>query len=269
MRRVNTGWLGLVVLVAVLAAGWPVNAFAQAAQAGTAVKPEALAGSYQGTATSPNGDLQLTVTLKYEKGAFTGTIEHTQGDAIAITAGTLTGDRLVLSIDMGGAPGTITCTVKDPARVEGTWALGDQSGTVVLTRAAGDATKPAADKAAPAATPPAGATGAKPPAAGSDPITGEWDGVTGNNEMSVPFSMRLKLEGDKVTGDISSDQGGAPLSTRSSCAMASHAGMSRSSSSRTTFTFESWSSTRTTSAAESDRHSFAASSPTPTPEECP
>jgi hypothetical protein len=215
MRRLNIG-LGLIVFVTALVVGWPVNALAQATQASTPVKPEALAGTYQGTASSPNGDMQLMVTLKYEKGAFSGTIEHSQGDPIAITGGTLTGDRLVLSFDMSGASGTITCTVKDPARVEGTWTMGTESGTVALTRAAGDAAKPATDKAAAGAAAPAvaGAGGQKPSAGTSaDPITGQWDGVTGNSDMSVPFTMRLKLEGDKVTGDVSSDQGGAPLST--------------------------------------------------------
>ncbi len=213
MRRANVGWLGFIVFITALATAWPANAFGQAQgnQANTALKPEALAGTYQGTATSPSGDMTVSVTLKYEKGAFSGTIEHPEGPAIPITGGTLTEDRLVLTIDMGGAPGTITCTVKDPARVEGTWSMADASGTVALTRAAADGAKPAADKPA-AAAPAAGATGEKPAAAGADPISGQWDGVTGNSDMSVPFTMRLKLDGEKVSGDISSDQGSAPLS---------------------------------------------------------
>ena len=210
MRRLIIGSLGLIVFVA-LAAAWPASALAaQAPQALATVKPEALAGTYKGTATSPNGDVQLTVTLKYENGAFSGTVEHTEGPTLAITGGTLTGDRLVLAIDMGGTPGTITSTVKDPARVDGTWAIGDMSGTMALAKAPADAAKPAADK--PAA--PAGTASTDPkPASANDPITGQWDGVTGNSDMSVPFSMRLKLDGDKVSGDISSEQGGAPLST--------------------------------------------------------
>ena len=216
MRRTKVGWPGLIVLLtAVVAIVAPASAFAQAqaTQAPSAVKPEALAGIYKGTATSPNGDVALTVTLKYEKGAFSGTVQHSQGSTVAITGGTLTGDRLALNFDMGGAPGTITCTVKDPARIEGSWTMGDASGTLALTKATGDPTQPAEDKPAAGAATGAPAAAGKPAGAAGDPITGQWDGVTGNNDMSVPFTMNLKLDGEKVTGDISSDQGGAPFST--------------------------------------------------------
>jgi hypothetical protein len=205
MRRANVGWLGLIVLVAMLAVAWPAPSFAQAqaVQAGTALKPEAVAGKYQGTANTPSGDMPLSVDLKTEKGTFAGTIESGQGP-VAITGGSMTGDRVTLTIDMGGTAGTITGTMKGD-RIEGTWTLVDASGTFTLTKVTGDAAKLPAD------TPmPPDAAPAKPAAAASaDQITGEWDGVTGNNEMSVPFTMRLKLEGEKVTGDISSDQGGA------------------------------------------------------------
>ncbi len=210
MRRLTIGWLGPIVFV-VLAATWPAAAFAAQApapQANSPVKPEALAGTYKGTATNPDGGtLQVNVTLKYENGAFSGTVEGTGVPPLSITGGTLTGDRLVLTVDMGGNAGTITSTVKDAGRVEGTYAIGDVSGTVALTRDAADAAKPAADNPATADAP----ASADPKPAANDPITGQWDGITGNNDMSVPFTMRLKLDGGKVTGDISSEQGGAPL----------------------------------------------------------
>lgn len=210
MRRVNVGWPGFVVLMA-LVLPWPITAQAQGAQAGTALKPEALVGTYQGTATHSSGaTMSLTMTLKFEKDAFTGTVQTAGVEgAIPITAGTLTGDRLVLTFDMAGAQATLTCTVKDPARLEGNWVAGDASGTVALTRMAADAVMPAADR--PAALTPA--PGGKPAANAADPISGQWDGVTGNSDMSVPFTMNLKLDGEKVTGEVSSEQGGAPLST--------------------------------------------------------
>jgi hypothetical protein len=200
MRRAKVGWPGLIVLLAVVAIVAPARAFAQAQapQAPAAVKPEALVGTYQGTAIGPGGgEMPLTMTLKYEKDAFAGSVEAGPQGAIPITGGTLTGDRLVLNFGMAGAPATLTCAIKDPARLEGNWTSADASGTVVLTRTTGD--KPAAAD--------------KPTAANAaDLLSGQWDGVTGNDEMSVPFTMNLKLDGEKVTGDISSDQGGAPFS---------------------------------------------------------
>jgi hypothetical protein len=142
------------------------------------------------------------VNLTAEKGVLTGTIEHAQGSVINVTGSSITGDKLTLNIDMGGSPGTITGTMKGD-RFEGTWTMGAESGSVIVTRATGQAEKPAAEK------PPAdAATPAKPAMVpGADPLTGAWDGVTGNGDMSVPFTMNLKLEGEKVTGDISSEQG--------------------------------------------------------------
>ena len=49
------------------------------------------------------------------------------------------------------------------------------------------------------------------PAAG-DPITGEWSASADAQGMTIPFTLNLKLEGDKVTGTSTSDQGTAPLS---------------------------------------------------------
>lgn len=203
MRRSNISGLAVIVL-SVAALAWPATAFAQAgAQAGTTLKPEALAGKYQGTATTSDGETPITVNLAADKGVVTGTIETHQG-VVTVTGCSITGDKVTLNIDMGGSPGTITGTMKGD-RFEGTWTLGAESGAVNVTRATG----PAADQPAGEKPPAGGAAPAKPAAAAAgDPLTGSWDGVTGNSDMSVPFTMNLKLEGEKVTGDISSEQGG-------------------------------------------------------------
>ena len=216
MRRSNVGWLGFIVLVTALAIVLPATAIAQTqGNQTTTIKAEALVGTYQGTATHSSGaTMSLSMTLKFDKDSFAGTVQTAGVEGgIPISGGTLTGDRLVLTFDMAGAPATLTCTVKNPARLEGTWTAADGSGTVTLARVDAEATKPAPDTGAAAVAPAAGATGQKPAAAAGDSITGQWDGVSGNSDMSVPFTMNLKLDGEKVTGDISSEQGGAPLST--------------------------------------------------------
>ncbi len=213
MRRASICWLGFMVLVTALVTITPATVQAQGTQAAAAVKPEALVGTYQGTATSPSGDVAVSATLKYEKNVFGGTINAGQGGTFAITGGSVTPEnKLVLTFDMSGTTGTISCTVKDDSHLEGSWTMGDANGTVTLAKVPADAAKaePAKPEAPGAA---ASATGAKPAAPAGDPLTGQWDGVTGNSEMSVPFTMNLKLDGEKVTGDISSEQGGAPFST--------------------------------------------------------
>jgi hypothetical protein len=48
----------------------------------------------------------------------------------------------------------------------------------------------------------------KPPA---DPLTGTWEGTVQLPDGSMPLSMTLKLDGAKVTGEVGSVQGAAPI----------------------------------------------------------
>jgi len=52
----------------------------------------------------------------------------------------------------------------------------------------------------------------KAAAATADPLSGEWAGTVESPQGTIGFTMKLQLEKDKVTGDISSDQGGTALS---------------------------------------------------------
>jgi hypothetical protein len=61
-----------------------------------------LAGAYKGIATSSQGQEEITAELRVVDGRLTGTLISSDGP-IAITGATLTGDRVVLDVDMGGA----------------------------------------------------------------------------------------------------------------------------------------------------------------------
>jgi hypothetical protein len=43
-------------------------------------------------------------------------------------------------------------------------------------------------------------------------VSGEWDAAADAQGTSIPFTLKLKLEGDKVTGSSESAQGAVPLS---------------------------------------------------------
>jgi hypothetical protein len=45
----------------------------------------------------------------------------------------------------------------------------------------------------------------------ADPLTGAWDGSAETQNGPVSFVLKIKLEKDKFTGEIASDQGGAPI----------------------------------------------------------
>ncbi len=52
----------------------------------------------------------------------------------------------------------------------------------------------------------------KTQAAASDPVTGEWEGLVDMPDGAMAFSMTLKLDKDKVTGEVAGPQGAAAIS---------------------------------------------------------
>ena len=139
MRRRSLRRPGCLAAIAAVLVLW---------QAGTVSAqglPESLAGKYTGTATSSGGDLAVICELKIVGGKPTGTIDSSEGP-IAVTGGPLTGDKLVLNLDMGGMIGTISGTLTD-GKMTGQWTMGDMSGTCTLTKVTADAAKPAAGTA--------------------------------------------------------------------------------------------------------------------------
>lgn len=164
---------------------------------------DTLSGKYEGVAKSDQiGDIPLTVEIKNENGKLTGKIDTPQGPA-AITGGTFDNGKIVMKFDAGGNEGTVTAML-DGDKISGKWELGGQGGGLELKRAAMGASAPASSVGG----------GAKPaaPAAGGDPISGEWAAAADANGTQFPFTLKLKLEGDKVTGSSDSDQGSAPVS---------------------------------------------------------
>jgi hypothetical protein len=51
----------------------------------------------------------------------------------------------------------------------------------------------------------------KDKAVAADPISGDWEGFADLPDGSTPFSLKLKLEKDKVTGEVAGPQGAAPI----------------------------------------------------------
>jgi SAM-dependent methyltransferase len=141
MRR-----LGIILLTVLFQSA----SVARAAQATPPVTLWSLPGHYRGTATSPQGTVPVTADLRLADGRLTGSLDSGEG-LIAITGAVLTGDQVVLALDMTGSPGSIKGQVMG-GRIEGEWALGGMSGTLALTRT-GDA-QPAQAKPQPFATHP-------------------------------------------------------------------------------------------------------------------
>lgn len=175
-------------------------ALASAASLNTQNK-DTLSGKYEGVAKSDQlGDIPITVEIKNDNGKLSGKIDTPQGPA-AITGGTFDNGKIVMKFDAGGNEGTVTATL-DGDKITGKWELAGQGGAVQLKRAAAVASAPAGTGT--------GKTEAAP--AAGDPISGEWDAVADAAGTQFPFTLKLKLEGDKVTGSSDSAQGSAQLS---------------------------------------------------------
>ena len=187
------------MLIAVLVA---VSAVASAASFNNSTNQPAqnkdtLSGKYEGVAKSDQmGDIPLTVEIKNDNGKLTGKIDTPQGPA-AITSGTFDNGKIVMKFDAGGNEGTVTAMLVGE-KISGKWELGGQGGPLELKKSAMVATAPPAAGTAPAVA--------------GDPISGDWDGTADAAGTAIPFTLKLKLDGDKVTGSSESAQGSAPVS---------------------------------------------------------
>ncbi|HKG22492.1 MAG TPA: hypothetical protein VKC34_11380 [Blastocatellia bacterium] len=159
-----------------------------------------VSGKYEGVAKSSEiGDLPLSADIKNDGGKLSGKIETPQGP-ITITSGTYTDGAITMKADLGGNELTLTARLKD-GKMMGEWELGGQKGTFEMTRKDMAATAPAGPATAPAA----------PAATAADPITGEWNGTAEVQGSSLPLLLRLKLDGETVTGEAESPQGKVPV----------------------------------------------------------
>lgn len=163
----------------------------------TAQTADTVSGKYEGLARGAEiGEMPITAEIKNESGKLTGKIDTPQGPAM-ITSGSIAGDMVTLKLDIGGNELLVTAKLQGNKLV-GEWELAGQKGTIDLTRKDVAAAAPAAPAAAAQAS--------------GDQISGEWAGTADVQGTSVPFTLRLKLEGDKVTGESESPQGKAAIS---------------------------------------------------------
>ena len=155
-----------------------------------------VSGKYEGVAKSDAmGDLPITVNLKNTNGKLSGSIETGQGSA-AITDGTYADGKVKLKFDAGGTEGTVEAEFKDGV-IKGKWELGGMGGPLEIKKAG--ASTPAAASSAPAA------------AGSAMMVGGEWAGSADVMGQAMPFTLKLKQEGDKLTGTSESDQGSATI----------------------------------------------------------
>ena len=169
-------WIRVIAVATFLALG-AVAAFGQ----------DSISGKYVGVAKSAGAaDAELTLELKNEGGKITGSLISGQTKT-EISDGTLLDGKLTLKLGEAAKDGVLTAKV-DGGTLVGEWVAGSQTKAVELKR------------------------GATTEAAASVNLNGTWDGLADANGQGFPFTLTLKVEGEKVTGGSSSQLGDSNIS---------------------------------------------------------
>lgn len=148
------------------------------------VEPSSLTGKYEGTVKNETGEQKLALDLIEESGKFSGTFTTARG-SFKIIKGQMAGKVLTLEIEK-------------PASPPGTMSL-RQNGNVLIATIS-EAGKNLTFEFRKVV---------------ADEISGEWDAVADASGQPFPFTLTLKLEGEKITGSSVSQLGNSNISSGS------------------------------------------------------
>jgi len=161
------------------------TSFAQGTSVGpTTQNADQFAGSYKGSAKNPAGDIALTLEIKSEGGKISGRLVAPQNEQPIASAAIVAG-KLVVKLGAGAGTSTLTLEAHEDKLV-GDWASGGQTRAVEFKK--------------------------EPPAAD---VSGVWDAAADVQGQALPFTLTLKVEGEKVTGSSSSQLGDSTITTGS------------------------------------------------------
>ncbi|HVS81133.1 MAG TPA: hypothetical protein VHE60_05315 [Pyrinomonadaceae bacterium] len=146
--------------------------------------PTSLTGKYQGAAKAPSGDVKLTLDLVEEAGKFSGRIT-TAYNVYEVVKGQLVNGLLSLELDAKGSLAKLAVRQKEDKLV-GELSAHGETGAIELTRVVA-----------------------------KDEISGEWDATADANGQPFPFTLNLKVDGEKVTGGSNSELGQSTISSGS------------------------------------------------------
>ena len=172
------------------------------AQGGAAApKPTAdqYAGNYKGTAADPAGPITLTLEIKSENGKISGRLIAPPGEQ-PLTFGEVVDGKLTVKTGTGNATGTLALQQRDKKLV-GEWKVDGRTRQVELERVAAEK-EPAVAEVKKA-----------PESSSADLLTGVWDAAADAQGQAFPFTLTLKVEGEKVTGSSSSQLGESTISS--------------------------------------------------------
>jgi hypothetical protein len=166
--RALTHKIPRLIMPALVGAVLSLAAFAQ--------QNPSVAGKYEGIAKTAEGDVQLALELKEDAGKISGQVTSPHGSYNIVKAAMAEG-VLTIEAEGKGSKGKLVLRPKGDSLV-GDFTVDGQTGAVEFKK-----------------------TVAK------DEISGEWDAVADASGQAFPFTLSLKLDGDKVSGTSDSQLG--------------------------------------------------------------
>jgi hypothetical protein len=143
------------------------------------------AGNYKGTAKMGSGEMDVILEIKSANGKVSGRAVAGETE-YQITSGEITGGKLTLKLGTANPASLVLRQSED--KLVGDWISGAQKGTVELKKIAAEPSM-------------------------AEFLTGQWDATADANGQPFPFTLTLKVDGDKVTGSSNSELGLSNIST--------------------------------------------------------
>ncbi|HKP36246.1 MAG TPA: hypothetical protein VJT71_05265 [Pyrinomonadaceae bacterium] len=143
--------------------------------------PASFAGNYEGTVKTDTGEQKLSLNVVDDAGKFSGSLTTARG-SFKIIKGAVADGALTLDIERpGGGSGPMTLR-QNGGNLTATFSEAGKNVTVEFRRIV------------------------------ADEISGEWDAAADAQGQPFPFTLVLKLDGEKVTGSSSSQLGDSQIS---------------------------------------------------------
>ena len=168
----------------------------------SATKPltaDQFAGNYKGAAKDPAGAIILTVEIKSENGKISGRLITPQREQ-PFTSSELSGGKLTVKTGSGKDATTLVLEQQDKKLV-GEWKADGKTRPVELERVPDEKVTVVAE------------VKKAPEPSDAELLTGVWDAAADAQGQAFPFTLTLKVEGEKVTGSSSSQLGESTIST--------------------------------------------------------
>jgi hypothetical protein len=167
------------------------------APAAKPVTADQFAGNYKGAAKDPAGAILLTLEIKSENGKISGRLIAPKNEQ-PFTSSELADGKLTAKFGSGDTAGTLVLQPRDNKLV-GDWKAGGQTRPVEFERVP--------------AVPAVADVKKEPEASAAELLSGEWDAAADAQGQAFPFTLTLKVDGEKVTGSSSSQLGESTISS--------------------------------------------------------